>query len=624
MDNTKQKTESNMKKIMYAAVAASVLAFTACDDMLDTINYQAADSSTWPATQEDATQCVNGIYNALMLTVCSDVEQHNFYLHMVASDDIYGAGSTSSTGAEAADRLMWDENDGMTNNWANLYKGVYRANFALEKIPGMQDDVFESADAKNYLVGQAYFLRAWYFWELAQGFETFPLKVNTAQENLPRASVDEIYTQLAEDLTKAIELMPAKYGYSTVAGYAGRATKYAAEALMARIWLFYTGFYGKSEMFGVTKDKVVAYLKDCRDNSGFKLEKDPREIWPYTNEYSSGVAYGTPEVDSYVVKNDLHWVGNHSQETIWACHFSLVYGTFSNSCNRLGEYMGLRNSASSPDDKCYPYGIGYSNGSVNTKMVEEWATDPDYGQADKRLWGSILTVDEASSLFGTGGSEGEWMGDTPTELPNHVGNDSKEVEKTMFHNKKYNVIAGKDAQGVIKANFFYVVPGTNCVNSNQADNRNDLIFIRFADVLLMLDELQGTVDGMNALRSRAGLAPYSGYTFERLQKERRYEFCFEALRFNDLRRWYPQDAGKVISQNQVGGYIQYRGKKVANGYMENPGNGMDKRYKETRGFWRIPQTQITVSEDVLVQTPGWENDKSSDWFFSNGSLPYNK
>ena len=63
----------------------------------------------------------------------------------------------------------------------------------------------------------------------------------------------------------------------------GRATKYAAEALMARIWLFYTGFYGKNDMCGVSKSDVTAWLKDVRDNSKFGLEDDPRDILPYTN-----------------------------------------------------------------------------------------------------------------------------------------------------------------------------------------------------------------------------------------------------------------------------------------------------------------------------------------------------
>ena len=63
----------------------------------------------------------------------------------------------------------------------------------------------------------------------------------------------------------------------------------------------------------------------------------------------------------------------------------------------------------------------------------------------------------------------------------------------------------------------------------------------------MLDELEQSTTGMNLLRSRAGLNPYAAYSFECLQKERRYELAFEGIRFNDLRRWYPIDAGKIIS-----------------------------------------------------------------------------
>lgn len=136
----------------------------------------------------------------------------------------------------------------------------------------------------------------------------------------------------------------------------------------------------------------------------------------------------------------------------------------------------------------------------------------------------------------------------------------------------------------------------------------------------MLDELEQSVAGMNRLRSRAGLKPYSGYTFERLQKERRYELAFEGHRFNDLRRWYPQTAGKVISDNQVGAYVQYMGSRVPGGYAEIAGNGLQKRYEETRGFLPVPAKQIILTEQVLTQTPGW--DDGAKWMFQNGSLPY--
>ena len=613
-----------MKKIFYSLAIMGSLLATSCDDLLDTTNYSKTDTASFPKTEADAEQIVNSCYNALILLCSNTVETHTVFTHNMMSDDMFGAGSTSNTGAQAFDRLMNKESNFFDAAWKDYYIGVFRCNYALQAIEGLPDNVFKSVDNKNYLLGQARFLRAWNYWELTNNFETAPLILTPESVNIPRTSADSIYAQIAEDLTQAIKLMPSQYGYTSEAGKTGRATRYAAEALLARIWMFYTGFYKKSDMAGITKSDIIGHLKDVKANSKFGLENDPREIWPNTNEYSSGMAYDT-DFGTYSNKYNLHWVGNHSKETIWGAHFSYVWVNNGNAGhNRIGEYYGLRNSASSPNELCYPYGIGYTNGSVNTKLVEDWVTDPDYGTDDVRLWGSIFAVDNAEEIF-SGGDGGNWWNDgCICELPNHPGNDSKEVEKTMFHNKKYMVsTAYTDAtKSTLRNNFFYVIPGFNGSNSNQFDNRNDIIYIRYADVLLMLDELEETVTGMNQLRRRAGLKDYDSYTFERLQKERRYEFCFEGERFNDLRRWYPETAGAVISKNQVGAFIEYRGKTVPGGYKEISGNGMDKRFKETRGFQRIPNDQIILSEGVLTQTPGWSDDNPTVWLFGNGNLPY--
>jgi len=58
---------------------------------------------------------------------------------------------------------------------------------------------------------------------------------------------------------------------------------------MARAFLFYTGFYGKSTMpvsggGEVTKQQVISYLEDCINNSGHSLVSDQRNLWPYTND----------------------------------------------------------------------------------------------------------------------------------------------------------------------------------------------------------------------------------------------------------------------------------------------------------------------------------------------------
>lgn len=609
-----------MKHTIYVILAAAAALCAGCDDALDTTNYSKYDTSTFPTSQKDAEQIVTSIYNRLG-EVYKNPEGATVFIHVLAGDDMFGGGSTSNTGAQGWDRLMYvsTDNTSIQSTWKTMYEATFRANYAIEQIPLIADDLFQSREWKDYLLGQAYFLRGWVTWEMANLYETFPVLTSTAIVNNPRSDVETVYTSIKDDLLKAIELMPARYGYSREDNLAGRATRYAAEALLARVWMFYTGFYQKSDLFGLTKEQVVNYLKDCRDNSGFDLENDPREIWPYTNEFSSGFAFNT-DFNTYASRNGLHWVGNHSKETIWACHFTLMLGHSNTSYNRMGEFFGLRNSKSAPNAECYPYGIGYTNGTVNPRMVEDWATDPDYGFADKRLWGSVLAVDNAAEIYG-GGNGGNWMAGQTAELATHKGNDAKEVEKTCFHNKKYIVstcYSASDAATIYK-NFFYAFGG-GLENSNQYDNRNDAIYIRYADVLLMLDELEHTSAGMDRLRQRAGLKPYGSYTFERLQKERRYELAFEGQRFNDLRRWYPQNAGQIISDNQRGAYIQYMGARVPGGYAEISGNGLQKRYQETRGFIPIPDTQIILTEQVLTQTPGWS--EGCDWQFQNGRLPY--
>ena len=118
--------------------------------------------------------------------------------------------------------------------------------------------------------------------------------------------------------------------------------------------------------------------------------------------------------------------------------------------------------------------------------------------------------------------------------------------------------------------------------------------------------------GLNAVRNRAGLGD-KAYSLDLLKKERRYELCFEAIRWNDLRRWHQvQD----VVTNQVGNHI----------FNEQNTNGSYKfiidfmtRYNATGGgFFKIPESQVTLSEGVLEQNPGWGED--ANWH--RGDLPY--
>ena len=601
-----------MKKIIFILISC-ILAIVSCDkidSLLDTKNYQKADTSSFPQTEKDAEQLVNSAYSTMHSLYTGSIFRINLFRRMIASDDYYGGGSTSSKETTAADRLLAPSMDEDNSPWKSYYNGLFRCNFALEAITAMDDDKF-TGDNKDWFLGQVHFMRAFWLWELAERYETFPLTLSTEVENMPKAEVDEIYKAIADDLVEAIKLIPAKYGYSRDNNLAGRATKYAAEALMGRVWLFYTGFYKKSEMAGITKSQVISYLEDCANTSvsKFDLENDPREIWPYTNTYSSGVEYGA-DFDTYVNHEGLRWVGNHSKETVWGVHFSLT----GNAYNRLPEWIGMRNSAQRPNADSYPWAAGSNgNASVNPIMLKEWYTDPDYGPTDKRFYGSVIAIRNANEVYK------DWFADGYVELPKFKGHDSKEIERTLFYSKKYQAVGcySDGAKSSLLNNFFNAVNGA-VSNNPKSGNKNDAIYIRFADVLLMLDELKETTTGMNRLRARAGLAPYSGYTFERLQKERRYELMFEGMRFNDLRRWYPEKAGEIIQKNQDGGYIEFKG--VPTTYQELPGRSFSQRYALTRGFWMIPQEQIGLQEGMLTQNKGFED--QDNYLFVDGDLPY--
>ncbi len=575
------------KKIKYIIASLfCVMLFAACDDFLDTDNLTMKDTSNFPLNETDAYQMVNGIY-AVMNRNLADPEEDPFFIFDIASDDRLGGGSQSNIGAQGVDRLMNAYVDWMKPLWQQRYAGINRANNALESIDNVTNWTSETTK-KQYLC-EIYFLRAWYYFNLAQVFNGVPLVLSTVPQNLPRSTADEVYAQIASDLKNAIEIGPStKYPDFGE----GRVSKWAAEGMMARVWLFYTGFYQKSELplaegGSVSKSQVVAWLEDCIQNSGFGLVSDQRNLWPYTNPY-------TAKDYLYDQENNLNWETDENKESMFAVKMSNKAGWSADDHlrhNRIVEFYGLRKT----NESAFPFSVqGYSNGPVCEKLWTDWAEDPDYA-GDYRRVGSIC--------------------DRAVEIPNYPGDKAKEVENTNLLAKKYIGCEAynEDHSGRYLSYAYYY----GSENNRQSGLTQSLVWLRFADVLLMHAELSdGKViyngkNGVNAVRQRAGLDDIP-YSLANLKKERRYELCFEALRWNDLRRW--GDVAEKV-KNQVGNKILNQGIEgeyaFTNDYMQ--------RYKDTGGgFFKIPEDQVTLSEGVLEQNPGWGD--GTNW--AKGDLPY--
>jgi hypothetical protein len=141
-------------------------------------------------------------------------------------------------------------------------------------------------------------------------------------------------------------------------------------------------------------------------------------------------------------------------------------------------------------------------------------------------------------------------------------------------------------------------------NNFQLDNIHDLVLIRFAEVLLMQSELKEDVAGINKVRGRAGLDPISSYSLTALQNERRWELACEGIRWNDIRRWHIASVALAKQENQP---VYYCGKPGTN----DPHNGgYTKRYTETAGFQKMPDSQVSLGS--VVQNDGWK-DASSEY-----------
>lgn len=556
-----------MKKIISVILMASSL--VGCNDFLDTVNYSEFDTSNFPATSDDVYDLVIGAYSTQTADIKYTIKSHPYYVAEAASDERLGGCEYSDFDLQGIDKIMTYDVNANISFWQSRYKGVYRANMIIESID--QCDGFESEAAKDHMLGEAYFLRALFYWELAQTFENIPMPLYTTDYDLNQVSVDDLYAQIGSDFIKSIELLERnKYDVNV----SGVATTWAAQGFLGRVFLFYTGFYEKSEMplndgESLTSSEMATYLEDCINNSGHGLVSDFRNLWAYTNEYT-GAHW------DYCIDNNLKWEGENNKEFMYNYKFGMLASSSTDFRNFFYLWQGNLGTTLDREDT-YPYTQGYAMGSVCPSLWDDWAAaEPD----DIRRVASIVNVAE--------------------ELPQVVGAASSSWEVTLFKAKKFFPTSSwsDDTMTTLYQIFTYQMYGAS--NSYSKGLVMDFPLMRFAEILLMHSEITQTADGMNTVRARAGLDPTT-YSLDNLKAERRWELSFEGLRWNDTRRWH---TAEDLLDNQIGVEVTNNGAATV---MPSLGGGYSYRYKLTRGFLMIPQTEIDLSNGIIKQNDGWND-----------------
>lgn len=233
-----------MKKIFKTVMVFSLVFFTACDDYIE-VEPIGPDADNYFNNEQEYESALIGAYDMLQSSFW------NVLLGVAASDD-YAAGGDSfnydQPTIQNVNQMIHtpSDNNQLRDIWNLMYAGLNRANYLLE----FKDKTDFSG--REQIIAQAYFLRAYYAFELAKHFGDIPLKVETRggvnrivdqrtiigeQYDINRVgSISSVYSLIEEDLKEAIPNLPV------VQSDVYKVTKGAAQALLGKVYLYHGTF----------------------------------------------------------------------------------------------------------------------------------------------------------------------------------------------------------------------------------------------------------------------------------------------------------------------------------------------------------------------------------------------
>lgn len=391
-------------------------------------------------TEQNAQEGVNGIYRYLK----EGTHPATFYLNDVSTDAAYKAGLDYE--------IMNDNNLSGNVDVARAYNGNWQmigcANSAIDNITPMAEDKFKIAAHKKELLAEAHFMRAFAYYQLTNAFYRVPLITNgfyDAVSSPVLASVEELDTQIEQDLLIAASGLPDIWDKKNVGGEGGRPTSGAAYGYLMRLYM-----------------RKAGYLRE--------LGKDATASWQLALNYANRViATGRYALQPKIwdVFDPTSEKSLYNNEIIFAVR----------SCERV--------PSGSSDIALYftPWSYNYGWDIFSIPLELYWK----YDMSDERF--SKLLVGEYTDVYN---ANKKYKVPTRTQVGtlNNENSSPIVVELGQAYTNKY----------------FYEKAGTYNYNTP-----NNLILLRYADVLLckaeILNELNGlnqaSVDLLNRIRERA-------------------------------------------------------------------------------------------------------------------------
>lgn len=494
-----------MKNFIKILSLSSLIVLGSCsEDFIDNSPYTDKVEENFYKTPQDAFQGLVAVYDVLQR------EGYGGFLMSTetASDNCYGGfGTADNTTSIDWDRFQFIADKEMNDPvWKTCYIGIYRANVLLENLDNIEWG--DNPELKTRYEAEARFLRAHFHFELARVFGDIVALDHTltpAEFESPRSPAEVTYALIANDFKFAAEnLNTDNYSQPSNANY-GRITKWAAEAYLAKAFLFYTDYYNVSDLAGVvSKAEAVTYINDVVNNSGHNLVDDFASLW---------VAASASENVTYAGEGNTEMV------------FAIRYNSSGNGDWNLNEGNRFQVNIAPRGGNIGPYAQGWGGATVTPVLYNA------YQPGDTRRDATII--------------------DFVSENLDFDADARGQRQHTGYTWKKFCPITNEAGESVVVAGG----------GDFQIDNYEDYPVIRFADVLLMAAELNLDSDAgfaqtcLDRVRTRAyGDANHSvPATIVNIMNERRLELALEGHRYFDLIRQSMDVTSQAINASDMGG-----------------------------------------------------------------------
>jgi hypothetical protein len=588
-----------MKKIVFTLILG-LLVFTACNDenFLQKYPHSPTDVSFYP-TVDGATQGLMAAYDVLQLG--EKVERIEF-AGTVCSGDAMAGGQPGGSDQTPMQNLMKflasaAGNPYVSDYWGAIYSGIYRCNILLQYLNDKGSLISFPEETRLQLIAEATFLRGLFHFKLQifyGGYPQLQAAFNNQLKGVPfidhvlagsewaqtRPTLDETWSKIEKDFTDAAAVLKNRDEYAS--DYRGRATKGAAQAMLAKTYLYQNKF---TEAYAIIEPLIASgqYKLMGEDGTKFTVTRTSRE--------------GNVEVQMPAYKWIWQPEANNCDESIFDVQHLADHTTRwpeGEEGSLVATYYRPRNV------------MAYNAaGTLVTQNIG---------------WGFILpTTYFLETAFQAAGSP------TPSLDPRYKLSVIEPTDSVPFYyvddvqratypdSATYDAWFNWPCTGYSTWKYFED-PIFNRDNTQLGDNPMNTKYFRFADLLLMGAEagLQtGHADKaliwINKVRTRARNSGTTGYphdlttvTLADVYAERRVELAFEGHQFYDLVR--TGRAEQVLTHDAM---VYPTITSGINPSLTAPQQFGDQYTVGKNEIMPIPQSEIDLSGGALTQNPGY-------------------